>query len=176
MFLINRYRHLETLQRSTSDQSYQMYREIQLLANVMNEVMDGWLMCVILVNTTLIQSFCITTTILSISKNEIIYVPIFFGTTGVFTGIAQAFITKQMAGLYEESKKTFVFLKNNLFEQLSRKNTVSSRRDVHLKRRIYKSCWMIKQKFGTDNFVDGLTPLIAANNGNNLTINFLLIK
>ncbi len=175
-FYICRYRRVELLQNQTSNQLELIYREIQLLANLMNEVLNGWLIVVLLANTTLVQSFCITTTILSLSKNEKIFVSIFFGATGIFTAISQSFMTKQMASLFVASEKTFVHLRKNLVVKLSNNNTVSTRREVRLKRRIYKSCWVIQQKFGIDNFVDSVTPLNSANIANNLTINFLLLK
>lgn len=125
--------------------------------------------------TTLLQSFCITTTVLSIRKYEQIFVPLFFGTMGVFTTFAQSFMTNQMASLYEASEITFHPLQGHLI-QLSKDGTCSARKHVRLKRRIYKSYWMTKQKFDIANFIDRITPLNSVNTENNLTINVLLIK
>lgn len=157
-------------------QSCLMYREIQVIANMMNELLNGWFMVKLLFAATLLESFCITTTILSISHNEKIYVPLFFGIMGIFTTFAQFFMVKQMASLWIVSEKTFRQLQNQISVRQDNETMVGARTSLRLKRRVFKSCWMIRQKFGIDNFVDRTTPLSTTNIANNLTINFLLIN
>lgn len=147
-----------------------IYREIQILSKIMNEVSKGWIILLLLICATVIQSMDTTILVLTYSKKEReIVIMSYFGANAVLATIGLVYFVTQMAMLHESSNKSFWMLKQNL-------SACSTKKEMKLEKRFYKSCWTIKQQFGCHNFVDRLTPLNSILAANNLTINMLLLN
>ncbi len=132
--------------------------------------MQTWIILLLLVVGTILQSMFTTILVVTFRQKQADVATIFFfGTNTVFITFLLVYMTTQMAMLHESSDRAFVQLKPKL-------TVCSSRKELRLRKRFYRSCWTIKQQFGSHNFVDRLTPFNTINVANNLSVNLLLIK
>lgn len=149
-----------------------MYRSIQVLVVLVNEIQQWGFVGAIVLGGVLFQAFCAcTVTQLPWTSENIIPLGILSVITfnSMFTIII---VVGGMGTVYVESRTALIKLK----ESVAGKNQIKGRYDVKWTRMFHKSCNLIKIRFGSINFVDQLTPLNCIDFANGLTVQLLLLN
>lgn len=144
-----------------------MYRHVQLLANLCNEIQQRMMMVPLLVAATLVNAFTIATlaNIQFTAENLIITCILVAGFVDTIFVILFA-----LGGMVIVNRKSTVFIEK--LKYYDRWSPVDIRRLWIPK--FAKGCQPLKIKFGVNNFIEKLTPLKCLHCSARLTIQILL--
>lgn len=154
-----------------------IYRSIQYLAGLMNEIQQ-YILLIVIVGLIFGQSsstalMIILSTGTGNSFNVLIFLVIMMeciaATMVVFGGMSITFL---------ESQKCFQELQQDLVERYKMKYNRErklSALEFKWRKRFYKSCGLITFRFGSLNFVDQRTPLNCVDFANGMTVQLLLL-
>lgn len=152
-------------------ESTNMYRNIQVVATYMQKLRQDWLVTLLIVCATLLQSFSLTSIIvLDLKGSQKLAYLLTLATLWLESMGNLMLLLGAMASIHTNCKHTFDELKSD------NANVECHKAERRLRSRFYQSCALIKVRFGTFNFVDKLTALNCVDFGNDLTINLLLLK
>lgn len=154
----------------TSESIYEdalLYRQIQIF-NVLNNFVQQGCLGVFIICTTLMISNCFS--LLISTLNEInIFMTVTFLLVAVNSTIAILLFLGGMVSVHLESKKKLLNIRRLEL-------TYYSRAVRRWARRFWRSCEIIKFKFGSNNFIEKQTPLKCLDFAINLTVQFLLLS
>lgn len=150
-------------------ENFSIYRHIQLLVDLSNEIMQKSLVPVVVVSTTFAMGFSLATTIHTpwVSENMIVLFLMF--ATYVNSFFFLIFCLGGMATVYQESTMAFDKLEHHC-------SSISNRNFRKWARHFLRSCNPARMKFGGDNFVEKLTPLNSVGWAINISIQTLLFQ
>lgn len=156
-----------------------LYRELQTLANLNNVIHQKIVTTSMLVAGIILHAFCFTAAILTlrnshlISYNQFILQISFFG---IYAFNALLYIMVFLGGLsqlHKESMKLFRGIKLYRYELIK---LCFPRHIRSWQAKFFRSCSALKVKFGSNNYVEELTPLNALNLSLALVIQLLIIQ
>lgn len=165
---IERYQHICAFNRSANNfDKLAIYRYIQLLVDLNNEILQKSVMPVLITGTTLVMGFSLATVVHTPWTLENILVLLLTFAEYMDCFLFQIFCLGGMAGVYKASKVAFLNLKCQC-------GNISAVRNRMWMRRFLKSCTVAKVKFGGNNFVEELTPLNTVGWAINISVQVLL--
>lgn len=146
------------------------YRRIQIIANLGNEIQKE-LVTLFILASVLIQPFCIVYLVTADLSENGISLASFFSVSLLTQSILVLLVYGGgLAGIFEESKATLKSINDRIFN-----SNGSSSREKRFQQKMLKSCTYLKIRFGSFNYVEGLTPLKCLDFCNQITINVLLL-
>lgn len=146
-----------------------MYRHIQLLTNLCNEVHQKYLLSSMIVTSILI---------LSCSLVPLVQIPISSDNAPVLCMLLGACLDSLfyelfcLGGMVTVHKKSKIFIRKLKLEACIVSESVGNGRWT---RKFARSCAPIKIKFGSNNFIEELTPLKCLTCSLRLTVQILLV-
>lgn len=159
-----------------------IYRTIQVLACIANEIQQKVFMSVIVIAATFLISLCTATVVWLPWTIDNLLSILMFLTIGIDCTLAVVTSVGGMAGVYTESVKVIRKLQTSIgiiggggYRNLVGRGDGCGSMEVKWKQRFYRSCMSIKIRFASINFVDRLTPLACVDFANDLTLQLLLI-
>lgn len=129
-----------------------MYRHIQLLGNLCNEIQQKSLLSVILVTASIVLAFCMAMLVILPFNSENILTQYLLMIASIDAMLFHLFCFGGMVTVHNMSTVTFRKLRKKTHAGL----TSDERRSL---RKFVRSCNPIRIKFGANNFVEKLTPL-----------------
>lgn len=145
-----------------------MYCHIQLLCSLCNEIQQQMMLVPFLFTATLINAFSLATLVhIHFSQNKI-----------VSCVLMSAFINMTLVILFVFGGMASVNRKSKQFIQslTSHHNIARNEMERLWTRKFAKACQPMKVKFGTNNFIEALTPLKCLSCAARLTIQILLCE
>ncbi len=143
-----------------------IFRSMQLLTGLINELQAGSLIPVIVSLTTLISAFALSTLVKG-SNSDMLFVATLFLLLADCCLVVLV-ILGQMAIMHSRSR--------TILDTMKRRTTVFlSALDRKWEQRFYRSCSYLKFMIGSVNFVDELTPLNCLQFSVTLSVNVLLL-
>lgn len=166
-FSIFRFCHAYMLDVVNVYEKLSIFRHIQLLATLCNEIQQKVVIPIMMIGTIIAVavglSFAVHTPITS--GNLPVLVILMIG--GVDSALFLIFGLGGLAQVYKESSVTFEKITTTFATQTGRK--------LKWARRYLRSCAPIKMKFGGNNFVDEVTPLNCISHAIQLSVQILLL-
>lgn len=156
------------MEKSGTYESILIYRHIQLIANLYNEIQQKQPMPALIAGSIL--AFSVTLAFLvqnSFSKQNISILILMFQMC-VESAFFILFSLSTVAAVFKESRLASQKIKSNL-------NSVADIKERRWTRIFWKSCGVIKIKFGGDNFVEESTPLNCLSHGVQMAVQILLL-
>lgn len=166
--IIFRFRQFYVADEESLFKNLPVYRHIQLIANLCNEIQQKILIPTIIAGATI--SVGVSTAILVHTSINLTNLPLILSISMICVNAALVllFCLGGMADVYKESILIFRQVKARVFGATGRKNK-------KLTETFVKSCSILKIKFGGNNFVEALTPLNCLSHGMQLAVQILLI-
>ncbi len=161
-----------------------VYRSIQILACIANEIQQKVFVSTVVIAATIMTSICTTTVVKLPWTSGNIMPLLMFSIVGVNCVLAIVTSVGGMASVYTESVKVTRKLQKSIgiiggggYRTFVNVNRVCMGRwlEIKWKQRFYRSCVPIKIRFGSINFVDRLTPLACLDLANGVTLQLLLL-
>lgn len=151
-------------------QDAQLYRQFQIF-NTFGNIIQQYIVLVLLIAATSCMSISLMSLVrLSSNLNDRnnIFVLLVYGISASNGTFAMLVLLGGMVSVYTES--------NNLFKIVKKLDlSCGNRVDRMWRRRYWKSCTLIKFKFGDSNFIETLTPLRCLDFSLNFTLQLLLL-
>lgn len=145
-----------------------VYREIQVIANLCNEIQQKKQLPLVITGAIALLSvstaFLVQTTLTRHNILPLLVMLLAIANTVLFL----LFCISNLAVVYTESRKAVENLKLHLAK-------VAQAKERRWLKRFFKSCGIIKMKFGGNNFVEELTPLNCISHAINLSVQILLL-
>lgn len=151
-----------------STATYQ-YRTLQLLATLMNSVIQDEMNTMLACTAILISSLseAIVVKLAFMGNNTAIFLLFLFLMLNCYLGLIVIFTG--FANVHKTSNSVL----RNMNRHLS---TITTTKERKQRKRFHYSCSSIKVRLGSVNFVDSLTPLNFINFANNLTVQIVLVE
>lgn len=149
-----------------ADTQAKIWRHIQVLVQLLNDVQKGPPILVILTCTSFIFALA-TTTLVRYNSSDWTFLAILFAIM-CYTGGFLLTMCGVMAAVYIRSLE--------VRQKLSRRNACEKNLEGKWKSRFLRSCFPFKNFFGSGKFVDECTPIIIIDNLMVLSANLLLLQ
>lgn len=151
------------------DKKLRVYRRIQLLASLCNEIQQKIIVPAVIAGTITSVGFGLPILVLTprTSENVALLVTVF--AIVLSTMSFMIFCLGGFVDVYKESKISLEIVRSNIWHLSVRKNREWAMR-------VLWSCGLIKIKFGGNNFVEELTPLNCLSFATQLAVQLLLLK
>ncbi|CAL8146057.1 unnamed protein product [Orchesella dallaii] len=154
-------------------QAAMSFRHIQILIQMLNTLQQGYFMYNLMVPAILIQALSLTCLLKQPVVMEAI-VPISVYLITVIDSMYNTMISMGgMAAICNESKRCLASIRK--YDRCLKQHIVQTK-ELKWWRRFCKSCDFLKIRFGTNNFLEALTPLNCIDFGNNLAVQVLLLE
>lgn len=154
--------------RNKSKDRLSTYRYLQILAHLCNEVLQQWILPVLIAGTVVGLGVSLPTLITTSSKVGNIPVQILLAVTCADYVLFLMFILRGLAEVLGESNRALQGIVPSLLVIPDRK----SRKCTPL---FLKSCGQLKMKFGGNSFIEMLSPLNCISHSGQLSVHILLL-
>lgn len=155
----------------TAYETGQMYRAMQQLCLICNQVQKGAVMSCTIFGGIIIDAMSTSIIIWIPWSRDNLFWLLSFGVTGINAGLELLIILGGMAGIYQKS----CILLHRLQKEKSGIGQKRGGLASKWRKRFYRSCVPIKCEFGKMFFVDICTPIVSLDCANALTVNILLL-
>lgn len=144
------------------------YRHIQILVNLFNDIQQKVLVPSMIAGSVIGQGVSLAFLINTPSTSESFPVLIVMAIVCVDTALLLIFCLRGFAEVHVESRGALRNIKSTIM-------LLHGRMQMKWMRRFLKSCGIIKMKFGSNNFVEMLTPLNCICQAAQVTVQILLL-
>lgn len=144
------------------------YRYLQLVANLCNDYLKSRVVPATMAGTVMVFGVSLAIVIKLFSQQGNTFFLLLMATICVETAFYIMFGFRGLAEVHDLSKRSL---------QIAKKRTATIRGSLKRKwtRQFVKSCWVIRMKFGGNNFVEMLTPLNCISHATQIAVQILLV-
>lgn len=152
-----------------------MYRQVQLLAGLTNILQQKCFLVILMVGPILVISFCISALVKIPLDSEHVWSLLIFFMLCTDSILMLMVCLGGMASVHLKSVDVLKQIGSRMHIKFETKHGHHFSQECKWRQKFHMSCSVIKIKFGSDSFIEALTPLNCMDCSTNLTVNLLLL-
>lgn len=169
-------KNAETLQKA-----WLLYRQLQLLGSLNNEIQQGIVLTIMLVDGVFLHALSLSSVVRLFKQfsegHPLPMIPFSVFLMVTIDTLLLVIVTfGGMSAVYRESKHIIKRKAKWHIHSCFDTPSAYSRMDLKWQEKFHKSCPLVKVKFGGNNFIEELTPLNCINMAVGMTVQLLLLK